>query len=637
MKNLMFLLFSVVAVLDAHSQNIQQEIAIIPMPVSLQQGTGSFQIKSTTSIEINSGTTDAKNVAQFLSDKLKLVTGYALPVKEQALASKIGGNIMLALIKDAQLGDEGYQLEVTPSRVFITANTSAGLFYGVQTLYQLLPKQVEGKQKVENILWSVPAVTITDYPRFKWRGLMLDVTRHFFTKEEVKSFIDNMVMYKYNLLHLHLSDDQGWRLEIKSLPKLTEVGAWRVTRKGKYGNTKAPDPSEPKDYGGYYTHEDIRELVQYAKDRFVNILPEIDVPGHSMAAIASYPELTCTPGTYRVNAGEKFMEWHAGGKFSALVDNNLCPAKEEVYVFLDKVFTEVAELFPFAYIHMGGDEAAKNFWEKSSLIKTLMQKEKLKDMHEVQSYFVKRVEKIIQSKGKKLIGWDEILEGGLAPNATVMSWRGMKGGIEAAKQGHQVVMSPADFVYLDYMQGDPITEPRIYASLRLNKTYQFDPVPQGVDPNLILGGQGNLWTEHIHNMRTLQYMLWPRGLAVAESVWSPKEKKNWSNFIQRVERQMERLDEAEIKYASTMYEPIFAVKKEGNNIRVTLTKEIDDIDLHYSWDESHPDKFYPKYTAPLIVPQDAVTLKIASYKNGKQIGRQLNMPVEELKKRAGIK
>jgi hexosaminidase len=261
----------------------------------------------------------------------------------------------------------------------------------------------------------------------------------------------------------------------------------------------------------------------------------------------------------------------------------------------------------------------------------------LKDMHEVQSYFVKRVEKIIQSKGKKLIGWDEILEGGLAPNATVMSWRGMKGGIEAAKQGHQVVMSPADFVYLDYMQGDPITEPRIYASLRLNKTYQFDPVPQGVDPNLILGGQGNLWTEHIHNMRTLQYMLWPRGLAVAESVWSPKEKKNWSNFIQRVERQMERLDEAEIKYASTMYEPIFAVKKEGNNIRVTLTKEIDDIDLHYSWDESHPDKFYPKYTAPLIVPQDAVTLKIASYKNGKQIGRQLNMPVEELKKRAGIK
>jgi hexosaminidase len=228
------------------------------------------------------------------------------------------GNIRLILVKDHQLGEEGYKLNVAPSGINIHANTSAGLFYGVQTLYQLLPKQVEGKQIAQNISWSVPSVSITDYPRFKWRGLMFDVTRHFFTKEEVKGFIDNMVKYKYNLLHLHLSDDQGWRVEIKSLPKLTEVGAWRVTRKGKYGNTKAPDPSEPKDYGGFYTHEDIKELVQYAKDRFVNILPEIDVPGHSMAAIASYPELTCTPGKYRVNSGEKFMEWHGGGKFSAL-------------------------------------------------------------------------------------------------------------------------------------------------------------------------------------------------------------------------------------------------------------------------------------------------------------------------------
>lgn len=636
MKKLMFILFGVITVLISFSQN-QQEISIIPVPVSLQTGKGSFQIKSTTSIEISSVATDAKRVAHFLSDKLKQATGYTLPVKQQAIASKTSGNIRLAITKDGLLGEEGYKLNVTPSTISITANSASGLFYAIQTFYQLLPKQVESKQKIQNISWTVPAVSIIDYPRFKWRGLMLDVSRHFFTKEEVKGFIDNMVKYKYNLLHLHLTDDQGWRLQIKSLPKLTEVGAWRVTRKGKFGNTTAPDPSEPKDYGGFYTHDDIKELVHYAKDRFVNILPEIDVPGHSMAAIASYPELTCTPGNYRVNAGEKFMEWHGGGKFSALIDNNLCPAKEEVYSFLDKVFTEVAELFPFEYIHMGGDEAAKNFWEKNDLIQSFMQKENLKDMHEVQSYFVKRVEKIIQSKGKKLIGWDEILEGGLAPNATVMSWRGMKGGIEAAKEGHEVVMSPTDFVYLDYMQGDPITEPLIYASLRLNKTYQFDPVPEGVDAKLILGGQGNLWTEHMHNMRSVQYMLWPRGLALAESVWSPKEKKNWNNFVQRVEKQMERLDEAEIKYARTMYEPIFGVSMEGDKIKVSLTTEIEGIDVHYSWDESHPDRYYQKYAAPLIVPSDALTLKLVTYHNGKQVGRQINMPVEELKKRAGKK
>ncbi|MDQ3551819.1 MAG: beta-N-acetylhexosaminidase, partial [Bacteroidota bacterium] len=399
MKKLMFILFGVITVLISFSQN-QQEISIIPVPVSQQTGKGSFQIKSTTSVEISSVATDVKRVAHFLSDKLKQATGYTLPVKQQAIASKTSGNIRLAITKDALLGEEGYKLNVTPSTISITANSATGLFYAIQTLYQLLPKQVESKQKIQNISWTVPAVSIIDYPRFKWRGLMLDVSRHFFTKEEVKGFIDNMVKYKYNLLHLHLTDDQGWRLQIKSLPKLTEVGAWRVTRKGKFGNTTAPDPSEPKDYGGFYTHDDIKELVHYAKDRFVNILPEIDVPGHSMAAIASYPELTCTPGNYRVNAGEKFMEWHGGGKFSALIDNNLCPAKEEVYSFLDKVFTEVAQLFPFEYIHMGGDEAAKNFWEKNDLIQSFMQKENLKDMHEVQSYFVKRVEKIIQSKGK---------------------------------------------------------------------------------------------------------------------------------------------------------------------------------------------------------------------------------------------
>lgn len=638
MKKLLFISILAIAAFDALAQNSKLDISIVPLPVSHQFTDGSFSLKKTTAIELIGNDIDAKKVAEFLSSRIQTATGYEMPVKVISTVSTTPGNIRLALINDPQIGNEGYKINVTPSAVSISANKAAGLFYGMQSFLQLLPKEVERKNGLaSNTKWTVPAISITDYPRFSWRGLMLDVSRHFFTKDEVKSFIDDMARYKYNVLHLHLTDDQGWRLEIKRLPELTRVGAWRPKRDGKYANTKAPDPNEPKTYGGYYTHNDIRELVKYASDRFINILPEIDVPGHSLAAIASYPYLTSTPGTYSVNAGEKFMEWPEGGHFYALVDNNLSPAKEEVYEFLDKVFTEVAELFPFPYIHMGGDEAAKNFWEKSNLIKELMQRESLKDLNEVQSYFVKRVEKIINSKGKKLIGWDEILEGGLAPNAAVMSWRGMKGGIEAAKAGHEVVMSPTDYVYLDYMQGDPITEPLIYASLRLKKTYDFNPLPKGVDPKLILGGQGNLWTEQMTNMRTVQYMTWPRGLAIAESVWSPNEKKNWNHFVNRVEKQMERLDEAKVKYAKTMYEPIFTTAKEEDKVSVTLATEIEGVDIHYSLDDTHPDEFYPKYTAPILVPNDAATLKVVTYKNGKQVGRQINMPVAELKRRAGIK
>jgi hexosaminidase len=466
---------------------------------------------------------------------------------------------------------------------------------------------------------------------------MLDVSRHFFSKQEVKTFIDNMSRYKFNLLHWHLTDDQGWRIEIKSLPKLTSVGAWRVDKTGRFGTFSAPAPDEPRTYGGFYTQEDIREIVQYAKERQINILPEIDVPGHSMAAIAAYPELTCTPGTYAVNSGEQFMIWPSGGHFYGLIDNSLCPANEKVYDFMDKVFTEVAQLFPFEYIHMGGDETARNFWEKSDAIKALMQKENLKNLDEVQSYFVKRMEKIINAKGKKMIGWDEILQGGLAPNAAVMSWRNMKHGAEAARQGHQVVMSPTEFVYLDYMQSDVVMEPPVYASLRLKKTYQFEPLPDSVDPALIKGGQGNLWTEQVYNIRQVQYMIWPRALALAEILWSPKEKKNWNNFVTRIEAQFPRMDIAKIKYAPSLYDADFKVSRKDSSVIVELVPEIDGLTLHYSFDNSYPDEFYPSYKEPLLVPKDAALMRVISYRNGKPIGRMINMPVIELKKRAGIK
>jgi hexosaminidase len=616
----------------------QPVTALIPIPVAFEQSNGNFTLNSNTSIEVNSNDAETRRVADMLAQHLATPTGFNVAVKNGTGANNTVGTIRLSIVKDATLGTEGYKLAINNNTVSISANTAAGLFYGAQSFLQLLPKEIESKAPVTNVAWTAQSANITDYPRFGYRGLMLDVTRHFFTKEEVKGFIDNMVKYKFNKLHLHLTDDQGWRIEIKSLPKLTEVGAWRPKREGKWLNTPKPDPSEPKDYGGFYTHDDIRELVKYAQERFVDIIPEIDVPGHSLAAIASYPNLACNPGNYYVSVGDKIMQWHTGGGFSALIDNNLCPAKEEVYSFLDKVFTEVAELFPYPYIHMGGDEAAKNLWEKSPAIKALMQKEGLKDMHEVQSYFVKRVAKIIESKGKKMMGWDEILEGGLPRNATVMSWRGMKGGIEAAKMGHQVIMSPSDFVYLDLMQGDPIVEHTVYSTVRLNKTYQFDPVPQGVSKDMILGGQGNLWTEQLQNMRAVQYMIFPRALAVAESVWSPKENKDWMHFVDRMEKQMERLDVAKVKYARTAYEPILKVTQTGDKrIKVEMSKEIADVDIHYSFDETQPDEFYPKYTSALIVPKDAAHLKVVTYRNGKQAGRIISYPLAELEKRAGIK
>lgn len=629
-------LFSIFS-LAASGQEPQPAIAIIPEPVSLQAGKGQFVVKKTTAVELSAPGADARRVADFLSRKLSRATGYAAPVKVVSGASNAAGNIRLALIKDATLGKEGYKVNVTPAAVSITANTPAGLFYGMQTFFQLLPQEVESATVIRNVTWTAPAVSITDYPRFGWRGLMFDVSRHFFTKEEVKRYIDDMVRYKFNLLHLHLTDDEGWRIEIKSLPRLTQVGAWNVKKEGYFGTFSPPAPNEPRTYGGFYTQDDIRELVQYAKDRFVDILPEVDVPGHSLAAIASYPELSCTPGAdkYVVRSGEQIMDWSRGAPPIALVDNTLCPANEKVYEFMDKVITEVAQLFPFEYIHVGGDEAPHNFWEKSEAVKALMAREGLKSMEQVQGYFEKRLEKIVLAKGKKFMGWDEIMEGGLAPSAAVMSWRGMKGGIEAAKMGHEVVMSPTTFAYIDYMQGDPIIEPRVYASLRLSKAYQFEPAPDEVDPKFIKGGQANLWTEQIYNMRTAQYMTWPRGMAIAESVWSPKGRKNWNGFFSRVERHFGRLDAAEVKYARAAYDPIFEVSRSADStLSIRLSTEVQGLDIYYSFDNSFPDRFYPKYTGALTPPKDAVMLKVITYKGKNPVGRMIAMPIEELQKRA---
>jgi hexosaminidase len=629
-KTIAFILGSVI-VTSVYCQ--QKEIAVIPEPVQLVKKPGVFNLSQNVTISVN-GKADAKLAATSLQQKITAATGSRVTVAEKNAAALI--QLTINTQPNNTIGKEGYTLSVTPSKINIIANEAAGLYYGVQTLLQLLPAEIESSTVVQNIKWQVPCVEITDYPRFGWRGLMLDVSRHFFTKEEVKKYIDEMARYKFNLLHWHLTDDEGWRIEIKALPKLTEVGAWNVKRTGSFGNFSAIKDDEPRSYGGFYTQQEIKEVVQYAKEHFVNVLPEIEMPGHGLSVIASYPELSCTDGAdkYKVRSGEMIMDW-SGPHFKALIDNTLCPANEKVYPFIDKVITEVAQLFPFEYIHVGGDECAKNFWESNEAVKALMQKENLKTPDEVQAYFEKRVEKIINSKGKKMIGWDEILEGGVSPTAAVMSWRGTKGGIEASHKGNEVVMSPTTYVYLDYMQSDEIMEPRVYASLRLSKTYSYEPVSEGINAKLVKGIQGNLWTEQVYNYRQVQYMTWPRAFAISETAWSPAEKKNWKTFVTKVETHFNRFNAASVKYAPSMYDPDFKVtKNDKGELVVTLSSELDGLDLYYSFDNSYPDNFYPKYTGPITVPVDASLLRVISYRGNQPIGRINNMPVEVLKKRA---
>jgi len=610
----------------------EPHIAIIPEPVSVTQSEGEYVLPKNIVV--------ATNLDPEMKETIKALKGMSVPtgIRVTVLGNSPNAAIRLILNKtaDTLIGEEGYYLSATKKGVVIRANKPAGLYYGTQTLMQLLPKEIMSAKRAEGVTWNIPYVEITDYPRFKWRGLMLDVARHFFTKAEVEEYIDNMAKYKYNLIHMHLTDDEGWRVEIKSLPRLTTIGAYNVKKVGYFGTFSPPKPDEPRNYGGFYTQQDIKEIVQYAKDRFMNILPEIDVPGHSLAAVVAYPELSCTPGAdqYQVRSGEHFMNFSKEG-IKAQIDNTLCPANEKVYVFLDKVLTEMAKMFPFGYIHMGGDECAKNFWEKSDSVKALMAREGLKTQEEVQAYFEKRVEKIVESKGKKFLGWDEILEGGLAPDAIVMSWRGMKGGIQAAKMGHEVVMSPTTFAYLDYMQADPIVEPRVYSTLRLSKAYSFEPVPDSVNSKLIIGGQANLWTEQVYNTRHLEYMTWPRAFAISEDLWTPKAKKNWDDFFGRVEKHFGRFDEAQIKYAPSVYDPIYTIHAmPDSTLEVSMETEVKGLDIRYSFDNSYPDNFYPKYEAPMLVPKDAFQMRVITYRDGKPVGRMQTITVEEMKKRA---
>ncbi|MEI6085580.1 MAG: beta-N-acetylhexosaminidase [Verrucomicrobiota bacterium] len=452
------------------------------------------------------------------------------PVRVEELPGQSKAKVSISLTADPALGSEGYELHITPAAIKISANAPAGIFYGEQTLRQLRDRDGQ-----------YPCCKIWDKPRFGWRGLMMDVSRHFFTKTEVKNYLDVMAAHKLNVFHWHLVDDQGWRIEIKRYPRLTDVGAWRKSIGFGLDPGASRNYRADGQYGGYFTQDDVREIVAHAASRHITVVPEIEMPGHSSAALAAHPEFSCRGGPYSLDLD--------GGIFAGV----FCAGQEATFAFLENILSEVMGLFPSQFIHVGGDEVPKDNWQKCPRCQQRIATERLKDEHELQSYFIKRIEKFITAQGRRLIGWDEILEGGLAPNATVMSWRGVEGGIAAAKAGHDVVMTPTTHCYFDFHQAS-VGVPRganYQAPLPVEKVYEFEPIPVEIPADKahhVLGGGANLWTEYIPNYGHLQYMTYPRACALAEKLWSPNEGRQLADFKARLKTHFKFLDSLGVLY-----------------------------------------------------------------------------------------
>ena len=535
MKKLLFIFFTAGLIQGfsscSHKDTPDNALALIPQPQEMKVGTDHFKLTRRAAITLDTSNPQLIGIARYFNNKVAPATGFEIPVEKH-------GNIEFKLTDNTAFGAEGYRLQVKHGDIIITAHQPAGIFYGIQTLLQMLPPEIKNSQKQKGIDWTVPCTDITDKPQFAWRGLMLDVSRHWFTKEEVKKYIDELAEYKMNVFHWHLTDDQGWRLEIKSLPRLTEVGAWRAPRVGQWWQRAPQQPGEETTYGGFYTQEDVKEVLAYAAERYVRVIPEIDVPGHSLAALVAYPDLACMKAPSAVGVGNKFYGED---------ENTLCVGKDATFEFMDKVLTEVAALFPDEYIHIGGDECFKGFWHKCPRCQARMKAENLKNENELQSYFIHRMESILKEKGKKLIGWDEILDGELAPGAVVMSWRGTRGGIAAARRRHEVIMTPSTYLYFDKKATDSYDEPVSLSSslLPLEKIYGYDP-DEGIAPEdrrYLLGVQANLWTEFIRTEGRASFQLLPRIYALAEIAWSPVERKSWREFSEvRLPAHLARID-----------------------------------------------------------------------------------------------
>ena len=525
----------------ACSQNadVEQPVSIIPEPVETELKDGSFLLNNQTTIVADTSDQDVKNVARQLHDQIESAIGYPVELQdEESNGTGIANAIIIKKENGSESADkkEGYHLADDQNAITISSGSGSGLFYGMQTLLQLFPAhiyQTDYTLVPKDTEWKIPALEITDYPRFSYRGLHLDVGRHLFPVSFIKRYIDIMAMHKMNRFHWHLTEDQGWRIEIKKYPKLTEIGAWRDSTI--VGHLRdEPAIYDGKRYGGFYTQEEVKEIVAYAKEKYITIVPEIEMPGHASSALAAYPELGCKPD----------FNYHVKTKWG-ISEDIYCPSVQ-TFSFLEDVLSEVMELFPSIYIHIGGDEAPKKQWEESDLAQQVIKREGLKDEHELQSYFITRMEKFLNENGRQIIGWDEILEGGLAPNATVMSWRGIEGGIKAAQQQHNVIMTPTSHLYLDYYQANPETEPlTIGGFTTLEKTYSYELIPEELtreEAKYIMGAQANVWTEYIKSPQKAWYMAYPRASALAEITWTPKEKRNWNGFWKRLQPHFNRLE-----------------------------------------------------------------------------------------------
>ncbi len=601
-------------------KSYNQGINIIPTPQSLVQHDGFFRLGSNTAIAAASP--EAKTVAEFFAAKMRTATGLNIQVAEK-------GNIQLSVDPSLDVAnDEGYTLDVTKDGAVVVAKTAQGLFYGMQSFLQLLPAEIESPSKVNGIAWQAPAVSIKDAPRFGYRGIMLDPCRHFMPVENVKKYLDVLSLFKMNRMHWHLTDDQGWRIEIKKYPKLTEIASKRIDGEG-------------TEHSGYYTQEEIKEIVKYAADRFITVVPELELPGHEMAAIAAYPNLSCKgeQGTPRIIWGVE--------------DIVMCPGKEDMFTFLQDVIDEMVPLFPSEYFHIGGDECPKISWKNCPLCQKRIKEEGLKadSKHSaeerLQSYVIQRMEKYLATKGKKIIGWDEILEGGLAPSATVMSWRGEDGGIAAALMDHTVIMTPGgNGMYLDAYQGDSKIEPvTIGGYTLLEKTYSYDPIPDTLaamgKSNYILGVQGNTWSEYMYDEAKRDYMVFPRILAVAEIGWTNLDRKDYKDFERRIENAYVRLDGHAINYHIPQPEQPngscnFVAFTDKASLEFKTTRP---IKMVYTLDGSEPTPASTAYTAPIEITE-TTTLKIASVlPSGKmspirtiQVEKQSLAPAKEVAK-----
>ncbi|WP_027126687.1 glycoside hydrolase family 20 protein [Gelidibacter mesophilus] len=585
---------------NCDSQNtVKQKPQILPMPSHIESSNGEFILDNSVGISSD--------------DSFKVSSNFLKEFIEKGNTLKLKQNNSINFIKDESiLNDEGYQLTISPKQIEIRAKTDQGAFYAVQSLRQLLPAEFEnGSFSKKNI--SIPCITIVDSPQFKYRGMNLDVGRHFFSVDFIKKYIDALAMLKMNTFHWHLTEDQGWRIEIKKYPKLQEIAAFRdQTLVGSYNAD--PQQFDGKRYGGFYTQEEIKDVVAYAQTRHVTIIPEIEMPGHAQAAIAAYPELGCT--------GEQVKVAETWGVFEDI----FC-SKDETFEFLENVLDEVLELFPSEYIHIGGDEAPKKHWENCPNCQQRIKDEGLKDEHELQNYFITRIEKYLNSKGRQIIGWDEILEGGLAPNATVMSWRGTQGAVEAAKQHHNVIMTPTSHCYFDYKQSDNEDEPLANSGgfLPLEKVYSFNPIPEELteeESKYVLGAQGNIWTEYIPNAKQLEYMAFPRILAMSEVLWSPSENKNYPDFVSRVENFHQRLEALNINYANHLYEVEGEQGPNGYELKTILKNKT----IRYTTDGTEPNITSKVYSEAISIDKDLI-IKAAIFNTDKKLGTTFIQPI----------